>query len=434
MSIFNALSKQYEKLGVDSQKRFNDEVKKLMNHLQHVDNFFNALTKGRIEIVERMLLQNLVNVNIEHGLECPLTLAVKSGNVYLVEMLLKQGADPNGSTTNVKLKGKPLILAVEMNQRSVVETLLEFGANVNTINETPMSHRNHEYACFNALIVAISINDLEMAKLLLDHGADVNAKLYHGNKFRTILEIACQLGLANLELVDLLIKEGAEINLQALAHHRDFGVFVGQIFSSTLKENFIEMIAKGQIQGNTGTKYYKHLIYLEQIVSTANRIGPNYLHAAETIVDLMIRFLDPIKVEEIRGNILTNCFRELQKVTMKMHLEMEISCRQVEVKLCQSPTKELFALLTCIVKLTRQPLEKLEENLIEMEQSPWGLKIVNKCDDCGCFHFNLTELEQNWGYLSPVVAHFLNNIPTSTGIKINPVCHQRGGKLKKSEQ
>ncbi|MCW3099798.1 MAG: hypothetical protein JWL77_5416 [Chthonomonadaceae bacterium] len=92
-------------------------------------------------------------------------LDINWGNVKVVNLLLQNGADPNGPTT---ARGQPLFHALGLRDREIVQTLVKHGADVNVRDEagdTPLMS-----ATFDPAIV----------RLLLRHGANPNAKSKNG--------------------------------------------------------------------------------------------------------------------------------------------------------------------------------------------------------------------------------------------------------------
>ena len=100
----------------------------------------------------------------------PLHIAVANNNLEAVEILIKQGADPNAADKNGVT---PLCEAARQNDVAIAKKLIQLGADVATKQpdgvETP-------------LMAAISAKQPynEMVSLLLEHNADINAKDQHG--------------------------------------------------------------------------------------------------------------------------------------------------------------------------------------------------------------------------------------------------------------
>lgn len=95
----------------------------------------------------------------------PLALACINGRARIVEELLKAGADPNASLS--ELGETPLMMAARTGDTATVKVLLDYGANVNTREKSKDQ---------TALMWAASERHPAVAKILVDHGADVNAR------------------------------------------------------------------------------------------------------------------------------------------------------------------------------------------------------------------------------------------------------------------
>ena len=167
-----------------------------------------AAKEGYHRCIE-VLLSTGFNVNdvLWYRLETPLTLALQSGNMKSLEVLLRCGADVN----QWKRGGdSPLIIAIKQGKCKQVERLIEAGADVNQLDHKEIP----------ALSVAIQYhNSLEMISCLLVSGADVN----HTNGLgQSPLICAMQLSSATylrnycIILIATLLGAGARINTQLI--------------------------------------------------------------------------------------------------------------------------------------------------------------------------------------------------------------------------
>ena len=151
---------------------------------------------------------------VEESLEFPLNIAADCGLVKSVEMLLRNGAEPNDSTVyggnnnTVFGDGPILIAAVRAGEypsaprlkahNQIVKLLIDYGANVNP-------------AGFNRpLATASYYGHVEIGRLLLDAGADVDSTADCGQRVPVPLCGASRKG--QIEMVKLLIKYGASLN------------------------------------------------------------------------------------------------------------------------------------------------------------------------------------------------------------------------------
>lgn len=133
--------------------------------------------------------------------------AVRNGDKPLVEMFLRRGADPNATDDC----GIPVIIyAASIPHPEILSSLIESGANPNTVNRFNNS---------TPLLVLIDWLDaqrgkgyeevLASIKLLIENGADVNLT---GKTMKSPL-IAAVLQ-RNVPVVELLLAAGAEINFR----------------------------------------------------------------------------------------------------------------------------------------------------------------------------------------------------------------------------
>ncbi|CAG7555468.1 unnamed protein product [Fusarium equiseti] len=231
------------------------------------------------EVRARQLLQSGADPNLFHPKDLsPLHVAVGRENDAMVSLLIEFGADPNlfcraDMTTTLKMarpyissgyrtfRGTPLQFAVKLKRCTIVERLLQAGANPDDIIDLDMSaHNESAYYESDSALTALQIaskldwhhfSDLyqrkstfglfelllkagagvdtrhimqptalqyvcgnkpcgkyriEVAKLLLEWGADVNAPPAQLNG-KTTLEAAA--GIGDIDLVQLLLQKGA---------------------------------------------------------------------------------------------------------------------------------------------------------------------------------------------------------------------------------
>ena len=128
-----------------------------------------------------------------------LMIAAWHGNIPLMELLVRHGADVNRVNG---FKEQALMHAAWKGQREAVVWLLEHGASVNRDgNEWSALH----YAAFEG--------HAEIARLLMQKGADINAKSTNGS---TVLMIAAYAGRERI--AELLLAAGAD---RAIKNDRD---------------------------------------------------------------------------------------------------------------------------------------------------------------------------------------------------------------------
>lgn len=215
-----------------------------------------ASSEGHLQIV-KTLLNTGANVNLNNGDKTPLSAACEGGHLNVVEELILDGADVNLNKRNKTLlklaqgninleavtKYKmmvrahlfihehyktPLTAACEMGHLSIVELLINAGANVNLNDgyKTPLTaacgngHLNVVEELIKArsnvnlsdgdktpLTSACGQGNLSVVKELVKHGSDVNLS----DRENTPLTAACKGGHANV--VEELINANADVNL-----------------------------------------------------------------------------------------------------------------------------------------------------------------------------------------------------------------------------
>lgn len=135
----------------------------------------------------------------------PIQMAVAIGNLPMVEVLIKHGADVNKFFLNKYRTGwKPALpLAVGQGNIPMVELLIQHGANVNRVYRT--SALLEDYT--SPVLVAAQSGNLPMMEVLIKHGADV--KLSSKQNFPVVA--AARSG--NVQLMELLIKKGVDLSL-----------------------------------------------------------------------------------------------------------------------------------------------------------------------------------------------------------------------------
>ena len=185
---------------------------------------FDACDKGELETVKLLLEHkkagSIVNKKYDNK-ETPLFRAAKNGHSKIVDTLLEYKADID--SVNGDEGSTPLIAAAENDQEETVELLVKHNANVN------IQKRSGPERGWSALM-CVSAKGLEkIAEILLDHGAMIDLEgdidpsslqfinetiIGHGGHqcTWTALMIACYMGKDSI--MQLLVKHGADINKQ----------------------------------------------------------------------------------------------------------------------------------------------------------------------------------------------------------------------------
>ncbi|BCU67858.1 hypothetical protein HS7_12950 [Sulfolobales archaeon HS-7] len=140
----------------------------------------------------------------------PIHLAVISGRLEMVEILLQHGGDPNvlsKSSRELPELLTPLqtaIISRAPEKYDITRTLIRYGANVNLFKS------NSDIGMGPPVIMAIAKKDYTMVKLLLDNGADVNAYII-GKDGCQVKPIGQAAYVGDVKIVELLIQYGAKV-------------------------------------------------------------------------------------------------------------------------------------------------------------------------------------------------------------------------------
>lgn len=150
---------------------------KEMNYQKELE---TAISSGKVEAAENCI-KNGANVNPEG--ECLLCYAIINRQPQMAEFLLKNGANPNGTSK----MWNPLYFALYDDNNYILDKLLEYNANPNAECLIP------------ALMHAVSNNNAYAAKKLLEAGADETKTFMKATPF----EVA--FGAKKMEVVDAFI-------------------------------------------------------------------------------------------------------------------------------------------------------------------------------------------------------------------------------------
>lgn len=125
----------------------------------------------------------------------------KSDDLWVITMLLRGGANPNGLVSEIDSCKSALTAAIDQHSLQIVKKLLKAGADVNMritgrMSQTPLQR-------------AALLGTLDIAVLLLAHGADVNASPWQ-RYGATALQFAAIKGY--LGIASVLVEKGADVN------------------------------------------------------------------------------------------------------------------------------------------------------------------------------------------------------------------------------
>jgi ankyrin repeat protein len=165
---------------------------------------FDAIRAKDASKVESILQSGRVELEPPQGpneINKPLAFAAGHGNLEIVKLLLKHGADINGA---VAYGDVPLIKAAEVGNNDIVAHLISAGADVNKPNNFGMT----------PFIGLCAAGELELVELALKHGGDPNANFVnvtsegYGKKNVTALQAA--VARNHRKVVELLMQNGGD--------------------------------------------------------------------------------------------------------------------------------------------------------------------------------------------------------------------------------
>ena len=157
-----------------------------------------AAYNGKLEAV-RYLVERGADIHLcSNTNKYALLLAVEGAQLDTVRFLLKNGADINGS--NVPLDMRPLVRATLTQNVTVVNLLIESGADLNLCATDGRSR--------SALHAAALVGNLEIADRLIAAGADLNCRDFNG-----FTSLAIAIIINNTELALFLMRKGADVNI-----------------------------------------------------------------------------------------------------------------------------------------------------------------------------------------------------------------------------
>jgi ankyrin repeat protein len=155
------------------------------------DKLHLAVKQGSYEILRILLEKDELNPNsLLDDDTTPLHLASQTGDEKMVQLLLRNKADPKLKT---KHGSTALILAAQFGHFKVVDVLLK---------NDPELIRQEVVDGFNPLIIASQQGHLQVVKILLDRGANPKLTTAHGS---TALHLASQKG--HLHVIKALVEK-----------------------------------------------------------------------------------------------------------------------------------------------------------------------------------------------------------------------------------
>ncbi|KAI2627703.1 ankyrin repeat-containing domain protein [Hypoxylon sp. NC1633] len=176
----------------------------------------SSVSLGKADVVES-LLEMHVDPNACVGDTTPFNRAAASGNVSIVELFLKHGADPNGHGEKNEMY-TPLQAAItsDDSNSSIVQTLIKHSTNLDVPIYGHDDYRG-QYVHMTLLTLAANEGSAEYVRLLLEAGVHVNEVIQDSG---TALQhsVLC----SEVELVHLLVEKGADVNFPVGRAYEEF--------------------------------------------------------------------------------------------------------------------------------------------------------------------------------------------------------------------
>ena len=260
----------------------------LFNHSVSAGEIHKAAEKGDIKKVSSFLKAGVDPDLVNKNSATPLILAIASGNLKVVSLLIKHGAKVNNND-NPKIL-PPLIQASSLGQLEIVSLLLKHGANVNTKESD--GNTALYFACLlddshvkllrdsGTLKKKMKVQVKEVVSLLLKHGADVNIK---NNENATSLHI-----VKSAEIASLLFKYGARssVNIKTKnggytpLHWANSPEMISFLLKNGAKVNIKSNEGETPLYSISSTDEASLLIKHGANINAQNREGSTILHRA----------------------------------------------------------------------------------------------------------------------------------------------------------
>jgi ankyrin repeat protein len=219
-----------------------------------------AAYSGKLEVVRYLTAKGP-----KHDIQIALLVAVEGGHSVVIDFLLENGADIDGSHEAREMS--PLMLASFMQNLPLVKYLVQKGADVNPCTAEGWSK--------SALCAAVSVGNLEITECLLKEGADLNAR-----DINSMTPLAVAVINNRTELAIYLMKKGADVSVtdvekKTLLHHA--------VFRNNLKctKHLVQAGAKINDQGPHGMTALSVAIELARIhimkLLVENHASTNFL-------------------------------------------------------------------------------------------------------------------------------------------------------------
>ena len=236
-----------------------------------------AVMANKLDVV-KLFLKFKANLKAE-GTQNLIETAIANRNNEMVRLLIDNGAYLNKPSFAGTLWRPPLISAVMLNDRQLVEYLLAKGADVNALDGFSSSNSiewassygyceimqliknaggditNRDSEGCTAIMLAAKEGREQATKLLLEWGANVNER---DNDGKTALMHACENG--HLPTVELLLSHGADASIKARGENNARSYAGAYLINKLLKETDKSELEKCKSDAEVKAALMRHIM------------------------------------------------------------------------------------------------------------------------------------------------------------------------------
>lgn len=276
-------------------------------------------------------IQGRYDDNWEEGSANALQLAMRDGNVEIVEALLAAGADPNEDTSYVL---HPLITCCQQGRVDIAHLLLQSGAHVNVSRKKMRQCISIAAEDASPLHAAVSGGHVQLVELLLHSGADVNKEVKDRNGWTPLLTAIQE---KSHGIIRMLLDAGAEVNhISETGTALLWAVRVGDINIVRMLLAAGAIVSKSAVMHelpgqNDGSQRHEALGAGDPVLNTAQPVQPNCLGEAclegdPEIVELLIENIyrsdvQPENIIDEARDAVVRRKQQLSEVVLSLVLE-----------------------------------------------------------------------------------------------------------------
>ena len=206
--------------------------------VKQVQTLFVAIKQGNVKVVQALFSRGVdVNATDQYG-QTALFVAAKQGNLAVVQALLSRGVDVNATDQHGQTA---LFAAAKQGNGEVVQTLLSHGVDVNATDQDGQT----------ALFAPMASGEFKIVKQLLEHGA--NASVVDNAGSTAVLHntyLVNRLPDDIFKLMELLLMQGA------FPSTKNVKPWLSWSSKSKRHQELLTEVAQGQNASQTGSFHY----------------------------------------------------------------------------------------------------------------------------------------------------------------------------------